>query len=165
MASTRSFWRLGGLAVLVVLAFVAGWLVARAGMGAAIDPATLPAVEQRFIEQMHGAALVGHFTVTGREGRAPTEDRYDLYGVDKVGEDLWRFNAKIGETGLTVPVVVRMTFVDDTPIILMSDVSIPGMATYSARVIFHGDLYAGTWSHAGAGGGHLFGRIERGKAR
>lgn len=165
MAGTGSFWRLGALTVLVLVAFVAGWLVARAGFGAAMDPATLPAVEQRFIEQMRGAALVGHFTMAGREGRAPVTDRYDLYGVDKVGDDLWRFNARIGETGLTVPVVVRMTFVDDTPMILMTDVSIPGMATYSARVIFHGDLYAGTWSHAGAGGGHLFGRIDQGKAQ
>ena len=84
---------------------------------------------------------------------------------EKVGENLWRFNAKIGETGVTLPVVVRMTFVDDTPMILMTDATIPGMGTFTARVFFYGDLYAGTWSHAGSAGGHLYGRIERAAAQ
>ena len=53
----------------------------------------------QFVEQMRGAALVGRFTIRGREDRAATPDRYDIYSVDKVGEDQWRFNAKIGETG------------------------------------------------------------------
>ena len=86
--------------------FAAGWVVAKTGMGAAMDPATLPEVERRFVEQMRGAALVGRFTIRGREDRAATPDRYDIYSVDKVGEDQWRFNAKIGETGVTLPIVV-----------------------------------------------------------
>jgi hypothetical protein len=154
-----------GIVVLVLIAFGGGWIVARTGLGAAIDPAALPDIERRFVEQMRGAALVGRFTVRGREDRNTTPDRYDLYSVDKVGEDLWRFTAKIGETGVTVPVVVRMKFVDDTPLILMTDATIPGMATFTARVFFYGDLYAGTWEHAGKASGHLFGRIERGGAQ
>jgi hypothetical protein len=150
---------------LVLLAFAVGWVVAKTGMGEAIDPATLPAVEREFVEKMHGAALVGRFTIRGREDRAATPDRYDIYSVDKIGEDQWRWNAKIGESGLTVPVVVRMKFVDDTPIILMTEASIPGMGTFTARVFFHGDMYAGTWEHVGAGGGHMFGRIEKGGAQ
>ena len=149
----------------VLIAFGGGWIVGRTGMGAAMDPATLPAVERDFIARMNGAALVGRFTVTGREDHVATPDRYDIYSVDKVGEDQWRFNAKIGESGLTLPIVVRMKFVDDTPMILMTDSTIPGMGTFTARVFFHGDEYAGTWSHAGAGGGHMYGRIERGSAR
>lgn len=149
----------------VVVAFGGGWLVARTGLGAGIDPATLPAIERAFAERMQGAALVGRFTIAGRDDRAATPDRYDLYSVEKVGDDQWRFNAKIGETGLTLPIVVRMTFVDDTPMIVMTDATLPGMGTFTARVFFHGDLYAGTWSHVGSEGGHMFGRIERGGAR
>jgi hypothetical protein len=134
-------------------------------MGAAIDPATLPAAERAFVERMNGAALVGRFTIAGREDRAATPDRYDIYSVDKVGDDQWRFNAKIGESGVTLPIVVRMKFVDDTPVILMTDSTIPGMGTFTARVMFYGDEYAGTWSHVGKGGGHMFGRIERGGAQ
>lgn len=149
----------------VVVAFGGGWLMAKTGMGSAMDPATLPALERAFAERMQGAALVGHFTIAGRNDRAATADRYDIYSVEKVGDDQWRFNAKIGESGLTLPIVVRMQFVDDTPMIVMTDSTIPGMGTFTARVFFHGDLYAGTWAHVGSAGGHMFGRIERGAAQ
>jgi hypothetical protein len=150
--------------VALVIVFAAGWLVARTGMGSRIDPASLPEVERQFVEKMNGAALIGRFTIAGREDSVATPDRYDLYGVDKVGPDQWRFNAKIGESGVTLPIVVTMKFVDDTPMILMTDATIPGMGTFTARVFFHGDEYAGVWSHQGKGGGHMFGRIERGAA-
>ena len=153
------------LVVLLVVAFAVGWLTARTGMGSAIDQSTLPAVEQQFIEKLRGAALVGRFTLSGREDRAAEPDRYDIYSVDKVGEDLWRFNAKIGESGVTLPIVVTMRFVGDTPIIMMTDATIPGMGTFNVRVFFYGDEYAGTWDHVGLGGGHMFGRIERGAAK
>ena len=156
--------RLSLIALAIAAAFAAGWLVARTGMGSTFDPSTLPAVEREFVDRMRGAALVGRFTVRGREDQAASPDRYDIYGVDKVGDDLWRFNAKIGESGVTVPVVVRMTFADDTPVILMTDATIPGMGTFTARVFFYGDLYAGTWSH-GEVGGHMFGRIEKDAAQ
>lgn len=149
----------------IALAFGAGWISGMARMGATIDPVDLPDVERQFIEKMNGAALVGHFTLRGRDLREGPPDRYDIYSVDKVGEDLWRFNAKIGEVGVTVPVVVRMRFVDDTPLIVMTDAGIPGMGDgFSARVVFHEDQYAGTWGH-GPRGGLMFGRIERGGAQ
>jgi hypothetical protein len=165
MASGKRWLGAAAVVVLLLIMFATGWVVAKTGMGAAMDPASLPEVERRFVEQMRGAALVGRFTIRGREDRAGTPDRYDIYSVEKVGEDQWRFNAKIGETGITLPIVVRMKFADDTPIILMSEASIPGMGTFTSRVFFHGDLYAGTWEHVGAGGGHMFGRIERGGAQ
>ena len=59
-----------------------------------------------------------------------------------------------------------MKFVDDTP--HHPDDrrhAFPGWARFTARVFFHGDLYAGTWEHVGSGGGHMFGRIERGAAQ
>jgi len=153
------------LVVLLVVAFAVGWLTARTGMGSVIDSSTLPAVEQQFIEKLRGAALVGRFTLSGQEDRAAAPDRYDIYSVDKVGEDLWRFNAKIGESGVTLPIVVTMRFVGDTPLIMMTDATIPGMGTFNVRVFFYGEEYAGTWDHVGRGGGHMFGRIERGAAR
>jgi hypothetical protein len=151
--------------VAVAVAFGAGWLAGMTRMGAAIAPVDLPEVERQFVEKMTNAALVGHFTVRGRDIREGPPDRYDIYSIEKVGEDLWRFNSKIGEVGLTVPVVVRMQFVDDTPLIVMTDAGIPGMGEgFSARVLFHEDHYAGTWGH-GPRGGLMFGRIERAAAQ
>lgn len=164
MASRRRYLGILSVLLLIVLAFAGGWLVARTGMGQQIDPETLPAAERAFIDTMNGAALVGYFTIGGREQRL-TADRYDIYSVDKVGEDQWRFNAKIGETGVTLPIVVRMHFVGNTPMIVMDDMTIPGMGTFTARVFFDGDQYAGTWKHVGSAGGHMFGRIEKSGAR
>jgi hypothetical protein len=43
----------------------------------------------------------------------------------------------------------------------MTDAEVPGMGSFTARVFFYGDLYAGTWSHGANVGGHVTGRIER----
>ena len=63
-----------------------------------------------------------------------------------------------GQSG--IPIVVPMRFVGDTPMIMMTDHSLPGVGTFTVRVFFYGDRYAGTWQH-GAAGGHMTGRIEK----
>ena len=48
----------------------------------------------------------------------------------------------------------------DTPIITLTNLEIPGLGTFTSRVIIYEGRYAGTWQH-GDVGGHLFGRIEK----
>jgi hypothetical protein len=140
-----------------------GWLAGRSGIGSVIDPATLPPAERAFAERMRNVRLVGTFTVDGRDSRPPSPDRYEIASVDKVGANSWRFNAKMdccgpaGQTGL--PIVVPMHFVGDTPVIMMTDTSLPGIGTFTVRLFFYGDRYAGTWQH-GTVGGQMSGRIE-----
>jgi hypothetical protein len=157
MASSRGWLRFAAGSLLLLLTFSVGWIVAKAGIGSAIDPATLPERERQFAERMRGVAMVGHFTLDGREGQR--SDRYDISSVEKVGEDRWRFNARIGERDITLPVTVTMRWLDDTPMIMLNSLTIPALGTFSARVFFHGDLYAGSWQD-GDKGGFLFGRIE-----
>ena len=152
--------RFAGLLLMVLLTLAAGWIVGKNGIGSGIDPVTLPEKERRFADNMQIVSMVGYFTVDGREQRASVPDRYDIFSVQKVGEDRWRFNARIGEVGLTLPVTVTMRWVDDTPVILLTDLTVPTLGTFSSRVFFYGDRYAGTWQH-GTVGGHMFGRIER----
>jgi hypothetical protein len=151
------------IAVVALLAvFSGGWLVGRLGIGAVVDPDSLAESERQFTERMRDVSLVGVFTVAGREDRQGRPDRYDIAAVEKVGEDLWRFSVSMdccGLDGSTVPVVVPMAWIGDTPMIMMTDTSLPGLGTFSARVFFYGDRYAGTWQH-GAVGGHMSGRIE-----
>ena len=113
---------------------------------------------------MHNVSLVGTFTIVGGESRAPSPDRYQIANVEKVGDDLWRFNATMDCCGMRgappIPIVVPMRWVGDTPVIMMTDTSIPGLGTFSARLLFHGDRYAGTWQH-GQFGGHMSGLIEK----
>jgi len=155
----RLLWLVSVL-LLVLVTFAAGWVVAKAGIGSARDPSTLPALERQFAERMQASVMTGFFTVAGRENRALRPDRYEISSVEKVGDDRWRFNARIGEHDVTLPVTVTMRFLDDTPMIMLTDFSIPSMGTFGVRLLFYGDRYAGTWQH-GKVGGHMFGRIEK----
>lgn len=146
--------------VLLVMVFAAGWLAGTTRLGRAVPAASLPDQERQFAERLRGATLEGRFTIAGRESDPDRVDRYEIASVEKVGEHDWRFNARIqyGRIDTTLPVVVRMVWADDTPIITMTDVALPPLGTFTARVFFYGDRYAGTWQHDRVGG-HMFGRI------
>jgi hypothetical protein len=158
----RLLW-LTGLALLILAIFGTGWIVGRTGIGSVVDPASLIDLERQFAERMTGAALVGSFTVDGRGNRGANPDRYDLSSVEKVGDDLWRFNMRMrhGEVDVSLPVTVPMRWVGDTPVILLTDYSIPTLGTFTARVAFYDGRYVGTWQHGQEIGGHMFGRIEK----
>ena len=157
-----------GAIALAVAIFGGGWLSGRTGIGSVVSPASLTDLERRFVADMTNVSLVGSFTVAGREARTPRSDRYDIAGVEKVGDDLWRFNASMdccGVNGVTMPIVVPMRWVGDTPVIMMTDTALPGVGTFTVRVLFYGDHYSGTWQH-GQVGGHMSGRVEkRGEVR
>lgn len=159
----RTLTRLLAVLVLLAVMFGAGWLTGAARIGSTLDPASLPELERQFAERMRGSVLVGKFTIAGREDREASPDRYEISSVDKVGDDQWRFNARMqyGTVDVTLPIVVTMRWAGDTPIITMTDVTIPTLGTFTARVFFYGDRYAGTWQHDTVGG-HMYGRIEKG---
>jgi hypothetical protein len=95
MTTTRRLIGIIAIVIVVLLSFGGGWLAGRTGMGLTpVDPGSLTELERRFVEQMRGAVLVGSFTVTGRENRAPSPDRYEVASVEKIGDDEWRFNAR-----------------------------------------------------------------------
>ena len=148
--------------VLGLLAFAAGWLAGRTGMGAAVPVASLEARERAFVDEMRGVVLDGVFTVDGRQD-APRPDRYEIASVDKVGDELWRFNVRMVHetTDVTLPIVVPMQWVGDTPIVTLTDYSIPTLGTFSARVFFYSGRYAGTWQHGNEIGGVMYGKITR----
>ena len=110
MALVRRVVGIGIVVLLVVAIFGGGWLVGRLGIGSAVNPASLTDVEHQFTERMRDVSLIGSFTVTGREDGAPREDRYDISSVEKVGDNLWRFNAGMQCCGVNgvIPVVVPM---------------------------------------------------------
>jgi len=150
--------------VLALLLFAGGWLVGRLGIGSVVSPASLSDAERQFAERMRNVTMVGTFTLDGRESRKAEPDRYDIASVEKVGDDLWRFNAKFDCCGAggkgVLPIVVPMRWVGDTPVIMMTDTSLPGLGTFTVRVFFYGDRYSGTWQH-GQVGGQMSGRIEK----
>jgi hypothetical protein len=126
------------------------------------DRATL---EKEFSEKLTGAALVGAFTVDGQTSdKPPHTERYELESVTKATGDLWIFVARMKHGGgeVKIPLTIKVLWAGDTPMISLTDFEIPAMGTFTARVFFYGDRYAGTWQH-GPVGGHMFGKIEKGK--
>ena len=61
-------------------------------------------------------------------------------------------------------IVSLMDLTNYSRAISLTDLAVPTLGTFTARVIFHGDRYAGTWQHGNVGG-HMFGRIEKGNAQ
>jgi outer membrane protein assembly factor BamB len=121
--------------------------------------------EAAFARLMSGAKLVGSFTASDAQpGSAPASDGYTLGAVSKVeGTDSsWRFEATLayGESRLPMALVVDVLWAGDTPVITVSDMTVPFMGSFDARVVIHDGQYAGTWSGVGHSG-QLFGVIER----
>ncbi|MEX1094448.1 MAG: hypothetical protein WED34_00270 [Planctomycetales bacterium] len=149
--------------------FLAGWAMLVVGTLAATaaaqeQPAAPPVLsdqERAFAEKLSGATLVGRFTIDGKAEQAPKAERYEISKVSKLRDDYWVFNARVkyGDKDVTVPITLKVLWAGDTPMISMTDLAIPGLGTFTCRVFFYGDRYAGTWQH-GDVGGHLFGRIE-----
>lgn len=118
-------------------------------------------LEKKFQETMSGVTLVGNSTHLNKPGISE-EERYTIEKVSKVAGDVWLFQAHVKYAGhdLTVPLPLSVKWAGDTPVITLTDLAIPGMGTYSARVLIYRDQYAGTWNGKTAGG-QLFGKLVR----
>lgn len=125
--------------------------------------------EQAFVELMQDAVLVGNFTVNkekpGTENGKLTPERYGIKSITKLSDDQWTVNSQIkyGQLDVTVPVPVQVHFANDTPVLSVTDLTIPLVGDgFTARVMFFDNQYAGTWRH-GKVGGLMYGRVEKAK--
>jgi hypothetical protein len=133
---------------------------------AAAEAAERARLEEEFAKSLSGATLVGYYTTTGKEEQEGLQaEKYRLGTVKKLNDqDLWLFEYRYGDSQQTIPLPLQVKWAGDTPVITLTDFAIPGVGTFTARVLFYRGEYAGTWS-AGDHGGQLFGRIERSDAR
>lgn len=155
------------LCALLLCGFAAGFASAADDQPAKADTTEKEKLEAEFAEKMTGSALIGTFSVVGNDDKPPRPERYELDSVVKLKgrEDYWIFTARIkyGQNDVKVPITLKMLWAGDTPVITMTNFNIPGLGTFTARVMFYGDRYAGTWQH-GKVGGHMWGTIETKKA-
>lgn len=122
-----------------------------------------PSREDKLAEFLTDCQFVGHFTVDGKEDRVPKTERYTIGKCERLPEaDMYRMTTTItyGDVNNEVPIDVKILWSGSTPVITLDNLWIPGMGTFSSRVLIHGDRYAGTWQH-GEKGGHLFGSVEQ----
>ncbi len=120
--------------------------------------------EKSFAARLTGTTLAGAFSLDGKDSGASKPDRYQIVSAKKVTGDDWVITAKmkIGDNELDVPVPIKVYWADDTPVMSLTDLTIPGMGTFTARIMFYGNRYAGTWQH-GEAGGHMWGALEKTK--
>lgn len=159
----RTVLRFIVVVALLAVTFALGWTLAKAGVGQGVEPASLTDLERDFAERMQNVTLVGHFTIDGREELGGHPERYEIERVTKVGDADWRFDARItyADIDVTLPVTVPIVWADDTPMITITDFSIPTLGTFTVRLLFYDDRYAGSWQH-GEFGGVMYGVIEPG---
>lgn len=124
-------------------------------------------LEKNFKELLTDCVFDGHWCMVN-SGKLSEEksEKYSITGAAKSGQDVWLIYAKIQYRGkeVNVPVPVQVKWAGDTPVITLDKVSIPGMGTYSARVLVFEKTYAGTWS-AGDHGGMLHGLVVKKDAK
>jgi hypothetical protein len=129
------------------------------------EPA-LSSLEKQFAETLSGATLAGRWRVV-KDGKLGEEadERYEIRSVQKVGGDLWSISARIqyGGKDLTIPVPVKVYWAGDTPVISITKAGLPGLGTYSARVMIYQGTYTGSWFGTGHGG-FLSGTVTKGAA-
>ncbi|HET6878789.1 MAG TPA: hypothetical protein VFI31_01390 [Pirellulales bacterium] len=122
---------------------------------------------KQFEQSMSGSTLVGYSTFNGQEeSKGLKEEKYHLKSVKKLKHgDYWQFEYEYGEEGKTIKLPpVEIKWAGDTPVITLTDVLVPGAGTFTARVLFYRDEYAGTWS-ASDHGGRIFGKVVREDAK
>lgn len=124
--------------------------------------------EDAFAKMLSGATLEGSFTQTGPGGDPKKFDRekYTLGEVKKVAGNVWLFPARIeyGGKDVTLPIMLPVQWADDTPVVVVDTVDLPGLGSVSARVLFYAGHYAGYWKH-GEYSGNLFGLIHSAPAK
>ncbi len=132
------------------------------------DPAKLSGTSraelfQKFTEQMNAVKLVGRFTMIGKDDGPLAKEEYTILKVEKLPDgDKWMIHARIkyGDHDLTLPLPLDVKWAGNTAVITLDDMTIPGLGTFSSRVVIDNGKYAGTWRHDKVGG-HLFGVIEK----
>ena len=125
---------------------------------------TLTAAEKLFQESLTNVTLEGSYT-SGNSSEQK-QDRYVIEKISKAGGNLWKFEVRIqyGGKDMAVALPVPILWAGDTPMVSLTNFTIPGSGTFTARVLFHDGAYAGTWAGGNGRGGKMFGAIRKNPA-
>ncbi len=159
-------------AFIAVLILQASWAGLAAAQDQAVDREEAAAKarqeerDKQLAELLTGCKFVGRYTVSEDLNETPKADEYHIQRATKVEGDKWRFLARIkyGSLDVSMPLPpMEVQWAGDTPVIVLDKLEIPGMGTFSARVVIHGKKYAASWD-GGDHGGFMWGTIERAEA-
>ena len=130
---------------------------------AAAAQSTPDELVKKFTDEMNGVKLIGRFTISGKDEGPPAKEEYTIRKVEKLPDgDKWLIHARIkyGNHDVVLPLPLDVKWAGKTAVITLDDMVIPGLGTFSSRVVIDSGKYAGTWRHDKVGG-HLYGAIEK----
>jgi hypothetical protein len=83
-------------------------------------PSSQERLGKEFEQMMAGATLVGHSTMTNREGISG-EERYSIDAISKIGSETWliRTRMKLGSHEIPFPIPIVIKWAGDTPVIAL----------------------------------------------
>ena len=107
-------------------------------------------VETKFIAMLKNATLKGTWApvAQGKLGAEKGDDSYRIARVEKSDSGKWTivsvFNVR--DRAIEFPIPASVKFAGDTAVLILDDVRAgPGNKNWSARVMFHEDVYTGRW--------------------
>lgn len=125
-------------------------------------------VESKFIAMLKDATLKGTWApvAQGRLGSEKGDDTYRIARVEKGEGGKWSVVSifKFREREMEFPISCTVKFAGDAAVLILDNVRAgPGSANWSARVMFHDDVYAGRWWETAnkEHGGTIAGTITR----
>lgn len=125
-------------------------------------------VEAKFVAMLKGATLKGSWAPVqqGRLGGERGDDSYRIARVEKLENGKWNIVSifKFRDRDVEFPIPATVKFAGDTAVLILDDTRAgPGQANWSARVMFHDDVYAGRWWETAnkEHGGTIAGTITR----
>ncbi|WP_417377313.1 hypothetical protein [Gimesia maris] len=122
----------------------------------------------RFSATLKNATLKGSWAPVqeGRLGNERNDDGYRIARVEHKEGDEWSVVSifKINDQQLEFPIPAKVRFAGDTAVLILDNIRAGrGKANWSARVMFHEDVYAGRWWETGnkEHGGTIAGTVTR----
>ena len=92
------------------------------------------------------------------------QDGYDIVKAEHKEGDTWAIHYKMKFQGqeIVFPLPVTVKFAGDAAVMILNDSPVGIGQTWSARILFHDDVYTGTWWNKGkTKGGIVSGTITR----
>jgi hypothetical protein len=125
-------------------------------------------VEAKFVAMLKNATLKGTWAPIQGTGLGAQRgnDSYRIARAEKTASGQWSIVSLFNVNGRSVefPIASSVKFAGDTAVLILDNVRAgPGNANWSARIMFHDDVYAGRWWETAnpAHGGTISGTITR----
>lgn len=127
-----------------------------------------PDMESKFIAMVKNSTLKGTWAPVARGQLGPErkDEAYRILRAEKKEGDKWVIVSLFEFKGQQIehPIEAKVKFAGDTAVLILDNVRAgPGKANWSARVMFHDDVYTGRWWEASnrEHGGTMSGTLSR----